>query len=1379
MPNTFGKILLFFLVLALLPIAVLSQKIRLYSTEHGLPNSLINKVYQDDRGYIWIATENGAAYFDGLRFTTFRRDKNKNQSLSNDLVKTIFTDSRGVCWIGTSTGLQQFDYRTNIFHNYSDTSKLFPERFFVSAIVESPQKDKLLISLAGTGIIVLNTENYETDMETTAILQNLYNTIYIGNLFFDSEGYLWSFSEQGHLFRTDINNRRANADLWAPELQQEKNHILVSAITEDPVSKSILIGTHNHGIFIFDRKLGYIRRARGKTASKFRIRALLASRDNSQGNAYTLWAGTEDKGLRKFNRDTEEIEPSNFQYAPIDLDHCKVHSLVQDSQGNIWAGVYQKGLLIIPKTSNSFEYMKVTDKSGTLSTNLACVTSIVRDHHGSLWVGTDGGGLFRYKHDEKPERFTHENSPLHNNAIMALAVDHEGRLWISTYMGGLITYHENQGFNIYSNENLLQKVHCMHFDQKDKQLYLGTLGKGTYVINLANKSLKRLPGETATAWLSTIYKDNDQIVWTGRTDGIRCFNSENGSEIFNQATTSGDGKRIYSFCQNTDSTIWIGTAEGLMCFNKNRNQTILYTEADGLPNNLIYTIQRGTSNELWIGTAFGLSVFNISESSFRNFYTYDGIQDNEFRMGASFKDTSGKLYFGGTNGITTFFPNKVEIESHPVPNINFSRLTVFNQTIDYDPAQGKHNLLDQHISQAKQITLKHTQNVFSIDFAVLEYANPQKVVYGYMLKGFDNNWQFMSANNRSVTYTNLPDGHYTFQVKAFFEGNESEENMAFKEINIRILPPWHKTWWAYLLYLSFVMAIVRIALNNLIKNKLRRKERHESEKKEMKLKMFTDLSHEIRTPLTLVMTPLKTLRENETDYKKIEIYNLMYRNVLRILRLINQLMDLRKIDNHQLQMHFNKTDLIFFVKDIMKSFEQLALVRNIDFRLVTHHDSLMVWLDQSNFDKVMFNIISNAFKYTPDNGFVMISIDRIVNSKHNMLMPEVSEKVEIRIENSGSSVPEKELERIFDRFYQVNNDPTSGSGIGLHLAKMIVKLHHGEIKARNTEKGLIFLIAIPLGDKHLTESDKSNATPHKDLYATARTDEKQPHESEYLEIPDIDDEFDLHNSKNKRNLVFVDDDRDLCKYIQLELSDQYNVEVCYDGKEAWKVISTTMPHAVVTDLVMPESDGLALCKKIKQNPNTNDIPVIVLTSLTDEENERLCIENGADRFLTKPISLELLRISVAQAIQTRDTLKNKYRSKIDPDFAEIQMSSPDNKLITKVIENIRKNIENPDFGVDHLAQDVGLSRVHLNRKLKENINLSPNSLIRSIRMKQAAYLLIKNKVNVSEVAYKVGFSSHSYFSNNFKEYFGMSPSEFVSKYTAPEERENLNRLFEN
>lgn len=1373
--------ILLILLLSMSPIFVFGQKIRFYNSEQGLPSTLIHRVSQDNHGYIWLATENGASYFDGMRFTTFRYEHNKPGTLANDITKVIYTDSRGVTWVGTSFGLQIFDREKNIFRDFPIQCPSFSGTPYVTSIIESKDKKHLLVSISGYGVVVYDVETQKIDIEATQTLVDLYNNKFVGNLFLDSDGFVWSFAEQGSFFKLNFEKKLLEKIIWSTDLSELSKKVAISTVTEDPITKNILIGTYNHGIFIYEHKQGYIRRPKGEPTSKIRIRKLLAENQENNGNEQNIWVGTEDSGLRLFDRKQEKIVNPDFQYAPIDLENCKVHSIAQDIQGNIWAGIFQKGLLVIPKKANDFEYIKLSATQGFMSVNIACATSVARDIAGDLWVGTDGAGLFRISENGTKTRFTSENTPLPNDAILSLTTDKRGTLWISTYMGGITTYNPHSGFQSYSNEIELQKVQCSLYDNKNDKLYLGSLGYGVKVLSFSDKKIEPFPNHDSLGWVSSLCLDVSGNLWVGFTEGIRCYNTVTGEEQYAEFTSKMKGVTIGSMLEDRDGSIWFGSQNGLYHYQKESNKPTLYSNADGLPSNRICAIQQDQEGNLWISTFNGLSQFSPKKKSFRNFYAYDGLQDNEFRMKASFKDNNGKMFFGGINGITAFYPNKIKGEEKLLSKINFSELTVLNQSVSYDETLGNKNIIDRHISQARQITLKNEQNVFSLEFTVLEYANPQKVVYGYMLDGFDKDWQYTNANHRMVTYTNLPEGSYVFQVKAFFEGSSNEQNAVSNHINIRILPPWYKSWWAYLTYLTIFMFIVWEFVIYLINRKLRVKERMEFEKKEMKLQMFTDLTHEIRTPFTLVITPLKSMRETETDSKRKEMFDLMYRNVLRIMRLLNQIMDIRKIDNHQFKLRFQKTDLIFFVQDIMKSFEQLAIMRNIEFRLVSSIESLDVWIDEVNFDKVLFNILSNAFKFTPDNGYIMISLNILPNNSHEGLRSNIEEFVQLSIENSGSKINEEETERVFERFYQSsNNSSGGGSGVGLHLAKMFVKLHHGKIDAKNTENGVAFTINIPLGSKHLSPGELSEADKKDDSQSRIRSNEQRSIETDYVELPEPEEEhFVSKVNKSNRTLVFVDDDVDLGKYIRMELSDKYNIEAYSDAREAWKIISTTIPDAVVTDLFMPEVDGISLCKKIRQNPETNHLPVIILTAEVGEESEQKCIESGADHYLTKPINLDLLKSTIAQAIQTREMIRNKYRTNINPNFDEMKMSSPDSQLITKVVETIRRNIENPDFNVDDLSREVGLSRVHINRKLKENINISPSNLIKSIRLKQAAYLLINNKVNISEVAYKVGFSSHSYFSNNFKEYFGMAPTEFVAKYTESEEKEALNKLFEN
>jgi ligand-binding sensor domain-containing protein len=796
------------LLLLFIPLFVYGQRIRFYNSGQGLPNSLIHKVSQDDKGYIWIATENGASYFDGMRFTTFRHDPDKPGTLSSDLVKVIYTDSRGVTWIGTSNGLQIYNRENNTFREFPLQCSSFKGTPYINSIIENKEHDKLLVSIAGFGIAVYDEKTLQIDLETTNALKELYSASFLGTLFLDYDGYLWSYSEQGYFFRVNLQEMKINKLQWGPGLKEQSKKIVVSAITEDPVNRNILIGTYNHGIFIYDRSLNYIRRPKGKSASMYHIRALLAETMKGNDNELNIWVGSEDTGLKKFDREREEIVKPDFQYAPIDLDNCKVHSIMQDEQGNIWAGIFQKGLLIIPRTTNDFEYIKLSASKGSMSVNIACVTSITRDKNSELWVGTDGGGLFKILKDGTKIRYTKNNTPLPNNAILTITSDKRGTLWITTYMGGITTYGPRNGFQTYSNDLELQKVICSLYDSENDKLYLGTLGHGLKVLSFSDNRLEAFADTNKLVWISSLCLDVSGNLWVGHTEGIRCLSAKNGEELNADLAGKMKGININSSLEDKDGSLWFGSPNGLYNYQKENKKLTLFSKNDGLPSNLVCSIQQDTNGILWISTINGLSRFDPQTKTFKNFYAYDGLQDNEFRIKASFMDNNGKMFFGGINGITAFYSDSIIGEEKLMPKIYFSQLTVLNQNVNYNEALGKKNILDRHISLAHQITLKKKQNVFSLEFAVLEYANPQKVVYGYMLKGFDNSWRYTDSNHRLATYTNLPEGAYVFRVKAFFEGSSEDQNTVYNEINIRILPPWYKSLWAYLIYLVLLMFIV-------------------------------------------------------------------------------------------------------------------------------------------------------------------------------------------------------------------------------------------------------------------------------------------------------------------------------------------------------------------------------------------------------------------------------------------------------------------------------------------------------------------------------------------------------------------------------------------
>lgn len=1358
-----------------------AQMARLYTSESGLANTQINSTYQDSKGFIWICTENGLSRFDGMDFSTFRFERDKPSSIASNMVRTTYEDSDNVFWVGTSAGLQIFDPEYNTFTKIALQDDSVPDsEQHISSIVEVKYKgeERILVTTSGHGVYAFDKDTRKLDHMLMHWINSNLPSEFIYMTYLDSKERLWICLEDGGLMMLDITEENSRNDIWGPGMEEiEKD--MFHALAEDKETGKVMIGSFDNGILIFDEETGRIRKAEDASARKSRVTSFLKNNIAPQFGEHSYLIGLENEGIRMFDPVSETVSEVSFPNIPYDISSWKVHDLMEDNQGNVWACAYQTGLMVIPKSMYGFDYMHFSPEGPDIS-NSSCVTSIIEDKkRGCLWIGTDGGGIFKVDRKGKITNMSASNTSLSNNSIMSMALDKRNTLWIATYLGGIVTYRPEEGIKAFRDQKSIEtdKTVCLEYSEEDDIMYVGTHGKGFSLIDAANQKVLRTWADNENKWISTLHIDQSGLLWVGTYNGPMAYDNR-VRRLLHYDINDELSTRVYSFCEDSEGQLWIGTGEGIVCFDRAAKTTVSYTESDGLPSNTVTGILATEDGNIWISTLNGLSRHCIKTGEFQNYYHHDGLQENEFHVNAALKDSYGKLWFGGIKGVTSFFPHIIDQRSHSVPPLYLTELSVMNSPVEFDPGLGDSNILDKHITEATQITLPYDSDIFSLDFSVLEYTNPKRITYSYMMEGFEKEWNTVHPGSRTITYTNLPSGKYRMKVKAYFAGEPEE--FSYKEIGIRITPPWYRSLWAWALYIITACMVFLALTEYFNRRKALKLKQRESEIKELRLQMFTNISHEIRTPLTLVMNPLKKLREAEKDPKMKDLYNLMYRNSLRVLRLVNQLLDMRKVDNGQMQLHFLETDIVYFIKDIMQSFDNLAVSRNIRFSINPEQEVTNLWIDQGNFDKIIFNILSNAFKYTPDSGEISINISS-ARPNTGLLAGNIAQYVTITIYNSGDNIEERHLDRLFDRFFQIDaSDAKVGSGVGLNLAKMLVELHHGEISAFNNEDGVSFRVTIPVGYSHLSAEEMTKPTNHKDLY-TKSTLRFEDHSSSREDV--------THNiaetasdtvkaGKSKRTLILVDDDDEMRAYLKLELQSLYNVEAFANGKEAWAKISTTIPDAVVTDLMMDGMDGAELCGKIKKNPGTNHIPVILLTSSTDEQSQQRCIESGADRFFIKPISLDILKSAIAGAIATRDTMRNKFSKDIDYGYNEIQMTNTENQLITKIINIIRANMENTEFSVEELSHEVGMSRVHLNRKMKEIMNISPSNLIRSIRLKQAAFLLLKNKVNISEVAYRVGFSTHSYFSNSFHDYFGMTPKEFVAKYMDCKDEETLKKIFE-
>ena len=1316
-----------------------AEKVRLFTPDDGLSNSHINQIYQDSKGYIWIATENGLNKFNGYEFEVYRSIPNDTTSIHGNYVTCVYEDSRGLFWVATSNGLLQYDRTKNEFFPWKmgDMEESFKERR-ASCIFEDSLHN-LWISFPGDGIVRLDAKTL------SPTVFNRYNSGITDNtiscMYEDQHGNLWLGTEDHGVFVLNTHNYTTihYAHHSANSSSLSNNRVFSICENGDGV---IWVGTIGGGINVFDQQnQSFHSIEKDKASMENLIYSLLL--DNNQ----TVWVGTDGAGIFRYDIYGNKTPYWEEALSICDLRSAKVHALFQDKQGNIWVALYQKGVLFISASGNYFQNIGFNPYDGSKSIGTHCVISIIEDHKGFVWAGTDGDGLYRIHPSGKIDHFTAENSPgFEENVITALFEDRDHHIWIGTYVNGFFRYNRQTGaFDSHYRYN-----HVTSFTQDDEgNLWIGTNGSGisvlhpktnqfTHYLFYSDKAIDQL----SSNWVYDLIIDQDTGIWAATSNGLNFLNKN--KEIFEICTLADGNLKIsnlmYTLHEDYEGNIWIGSYHGLHCLEKRTGKPSLLTTLDGLPDNMITGIEEDQDHVLWISTGHGLCKYDPQTDTFVNFYSEDGIQSNEFRRGSHFKGRNGMIYFGGINGITAFDPSLISQE-HTLLQLVFSDLLVNNEPVRL----GQSNILHTSLDETESIRLTYNQRSLTFQFAALEYGMPHRVQYDAQMENFDPQWRRISSSNRSVTYTNLNPGLYIFKVRATID----ETHVLQKDMEVVILPPW---WWSAptkIIYLTLFILLL-YSIYAFISHRLRERrvwieKEQQKQLSESKLQFFTDISHEIRTPLTLIIAPLEKMMERDHDDSLSASLRMMYQNALRILRMINQLMDLRALEKGKLKLKVEMVDIGEFVRHIVDSFAGLAHTRQIAVHLQWSDRLPTVWADKDCLDKIIFNLLSNAFKFTPSGGHVTIDV-------------EAKEQLEIRVHDSGVGIPIDQQKYIFDRFYQVRDGKQNtrmGTGIGLHLAKMMAELHHGSLYVESElGKGSTFTVQIPLEESAYGADEFGSGG------------EEAPVTMFQPSVPAFTDEKD-HEKEERRakrrsgTVLIVEDDADILHYMESELSAHWHVYTAIHGKEGLNKALKYLPDVIVSDIVMPEMDGLTLCRLIKTNEKTCHIPVILLTAKTSIEQRIEGIEMGADSYIPKPFNIKHLLTRVEKLIQLREKLKQKYSGELDVAKEGIKVVTSDEKLIHRFNEKIKELMTNPDLSVEMVSRELGISRVQLNRRWQTITNESPGNYIRNYRLKHAAWLLLHKNMSISEVAYSVGFTSQAYFSTIFKKQYGMTPTEYI------------------
>jgi len=1320
----------------------------LFSQERGLSNNQIHCVLQDSKGWMWIGTSQGVCRFDGYRFTVFKSDPDDSTSLKGNLVRVIYEDSKGQLYIGTENGgLNKFDREKETFQHlfYSGNPSLLRD-VSVTAIHENSLglwigtetnlfliegKKKLtkikpsnlpgfseyfrVIRTDQSGKMWIGTNrgafiyHPQTNLAENLKLSDNVSNEEIWEILPDQDGTVWVGTYTSGMYSVDANTLLSKHVTLDPDNNRSRT---VRAISRDPNGK-YWIGTRG-GLYLFDKIKGVIAKYYHDDREQKSLvnNSILCITKDAKGN---MWIGTR-QGLNLLIE--ERINIQGYKSMLGDnryLNNSEIYTFWVDPSGKIWIGTENGGINILDRKTGRFSYL-VPQKNNKNSLSSNCIKAITDDGNGNIWIGTYLGGLDLY--NSKAGTFKHfRNDPsnpssLSDNRVWALLHDSNGNIWVGTSRG------------------------------IDK--YNPVTGEFLHYLNLVD-------GQQVN-WLT---EDRDHCLWIGASEMV-VYNPQNKKiGRLNESTRS--------MLEDSKHRFWITTlSHGIALYSKESGVIKYYNEKNGLANNQALAILEDDEHFLWISTTNGLSKFDPEKERFHNFSMKNGFQNDQFTYGAAYKLPTGELIFGGISGFNIFDPAKIKSSDYFAP-IVFTDLKISNKSVQISE-DGK-GVLSKSISETDNIKLKYEQNSVELEFASFDYANIMGVQYSYYLEGFDKGWKDPS-DKRLATYTNLNPGNYTFRVKTV--SIDRQESNIGPILKIEVLPPVWQTWWFRILLFLTILGLLYWLISflqnreklkhNLLFEKLRAKKLHELDM--MKLRFYTNISHEIRTPLTLILGPLEKLRNNTIPESEIPGHlEIMQRNANQLHELINQLLDFRKMESGNLKLVLKRGDMVSFISGIVGSFEKFAEEKEIELKFNSLKKEIVTNFDEDKVAKIMNNLLSNAFKFTSKGGKVTVNMSLVFDTEDQDAGNESTEKrmVEITVKDTGIGISESNLEKIFNRFFQVDQfSSQTGTGIGLALTKELVKLHNGKIFVSSKQgKSSKFTVQLPFDDP---KSVGTSADP-----VLAETD------GEAVQNLLADDHSSELAIAGQKIMLLVDDNADVRYFIKSHFSSSYHILEARDGQEGWNMALKTIPNIIISDILMPDVDGFEFCRRIRKDERTSHIPILLLTALGSREHELEGLSLGADDYITKPFDLVILQTKIENILSVRQSLKQKYSGEMFLQPRNIILSSPDERFLQKAINVVENNISDPDLDIDRFAAEIGVSRMQLYRKLHAMTEMTVKEFVRDIRLKRAAQLLVQKKMNVSEVAYAVGFKDLSHFRKSFKQEFNMSASEYMEKHTAGQE----------
>jgi ligand-binding sensor domain-containing protein/signal transduction histidine kinase/AraC-like DNA-binding protein len=1350
-------------------------KFKHITNDQGLSNSTIECIFQDHQGFIWLGTRDGLNRYDGYQMVVYRYDPKDSNSISDNYIRTIYEDKENNIWIGTINGLNRLNIYSGRFtrfkHKIADNKSL--SNNIINSICQDEKGNLWVATFGGVNLFKPKKnlfEHFSHDSTNDRSLEdNRVNCLYE-----DADKNLWVSTESGlSLFNRENGTFKVfkNADARG----NTKANKGITVIKQDPQG-NLWLGTEDDGLLVFNykertfRKLQHQDKDSSSLASNL-IRSILI---DSKGK---IWIGSINGGLDLYNPLSNSF--FNYQNDPeniFSLSQRTVSSLFQDYQGNMWVGTHRGGVNLYMPSTNKFTLYRQEPGQNSLSYN--DVTAFCEDGIGNIWIGTDGGGLNLF--NPKTNTFKHYKYNPYNpksigsNEVLNIMEDSGGNLWVATWGGGLNLLDRTGGtFTRYTNNpsnknsvssNYIQKI----FEDGNKNLWIGTYYGG---LNLFERKTKQFSRTTVGADGSSIegknvvsiQQDKNGNIWFGTDDGgLNCYKiaTKTFTHYFDKEEKIPDLRVIYV---DSKGRLWIGQT-GLYLFNPEKNSFSIYTNKAGLSNEFIKGITEDDQGNFWISTSNGITQFNPDNLSFKKYNNADGLQGLEFEANSFMKTTQGQMFFGGGDGFNSFYPENIKPNTFVAP-VYITDFQLFNKKI---VAGDKNSPLKRDIIFTKNIDLPYNQSTFSFGFASLNYTSSENNQFAYKLENVDKDWNYV-GNEHKASYNNVAPGRYVFKVKA--SNNDGVWNENGPSIVITVEPPYWDTWWFNTLI--FLVIVSGLGWYYQSRRKLELRKINEQKKEEMyqvQLQFFTNISHEFRTPLSLILGPLEKLQKLNPQSRDNHFYKVIYRNANRLLSLVNELMDFRKSESGVLKLRVMPGNVNLFMNEIYEEFCELAEQKNINFKVSVSPDMEEAWFDRQILEKITINLISNSFKYTADGGAItaeiLESLDDFKPSYKNELILKNDFKANkyfyIRIADTGIGISRESIAHLFERYYRITESHL-GSGIGLAFVKSLAFLHKGSIHVYSERNvGTEIIIALPATRE---DYDKNERWLHNENELGARLESIHNKYEHYFPVLEGENAG-LGNNVAKpgaAHILIVDDNEELRNFIKESLSPQYHIIEAINGSEGLQKAKEAFPDCIISDVMMPVMNGIEFCRMVKEDKETSHIPFIMLTAKDAVESKILGVDSGADFYFSKPVSIQLLELTVRNILSQRNKMKEKYLKDHYADANNLVHSIKDKEFIDQLIQIITQHLINPDLDVDFLCTEMGMSRTKLYQKIKTITGQSIGELVRTVRLKKAAELMTHEDIYLTEVMYSVGIQTQSYFTKAFKKEFGKTPTQFLKE----------------